>query len=336
MGLLSKLFGSNPDKAEVKSPSFEVSTRDDIPALQGDYAKAIFLWACGKSTPIRGKDDYSRYFLTECGIRNVPAYHRDMIKQGYLEKDDETKSLQNLKVAELKNMLSSLGLPVTGKKDTLIQRILDSGKAEEVLKQYPETYSLSTAGADFLSAHEDYVQLHRHKVWDISWQEYDAKHRPGQSFNDTAWGILNARAVKDTRLLGRVEYYFMYEILRDEGRRVDAIQMLLRVLYLDLSGVSGIPSYDMCRRKIISKKDLLNHFEANFMIAPGIIEPIAEYRDVYSDEMVDKLFGWKLPVQVCSKKTFLKLVHTALEGNFDTTEVTKDLKSEYNAFVKRL
>ena len=81
MGLLSKLFGSNSDKAEVKSPSFEVSTRDDIPALQGDYEKAIFLWACGKSTPIRGKDDYSRYFLTECGIRNVPAYHRDMIKQ---------------------------------------------------------------------------------------------------------------------------------------------------------------------------------------------------------------------------------------------------------------
>ena len=128
----------------------------------------------------------------------------------------------------------------------------------------------------------------------------------------------------------------MYEILRDEGRRVDAIQMLLRVLYLDLSGVSGIPSYDMCRRKIISKKDLLNHFEANFMIAPGIIEPIAEYRDVYSDEMVDKLFAWKLPVQVCSKKTFLKLVHAALEGNFDTTEVTKELKNEYNAFVKRL
>lgn len=336
MGLLSKLFGSSNAKTEVKSPSFEVITRDDVPALQGDYAKAIFLWACGKSTPVRGKDDYSRYFLTECGIQNVPAYHRDMIKQGYLEKDDEAKSLQNLKVAELKSLLTSLDLPVTGKKDALIQRILDSGKAAEVLKQYPETYSLSTVGADFLSAHDDYVQLHRHKVWDISWQEYDAKHKQGQSFNDTAWGILNARAVKDTRLFGRVEYYFMYEILHDEGRRADAIQMLLRVLYLDLSGVSGIPSYDMCRRKIISKKDLAEHFEANFILAPGIIEPIAGYRDVYTDEMVDKLFAWKLPVQVCSKKTFLKLVHAALEGNFDTTEVKKALSAEYASFIKHL
>lgn len=336
MGLLSKLFGLNNDKAEVKTPSFEVSTRDDIPTLQGDYAKAIFLWACGKSTPVRGKDEYSRYFLTECGIRNVPAYHRDMIKQGYLEKDNEVKSLQNLKVVELKDILTSHGLPVTGKKDTLIQRIMDSGKTSDVLKQYPDTFSLSAKGSEFLSAHEDYVQLHRHKVWDISWQEYDAKHKQGQSFNDTAWGILNARAVKDTRLFGRVEYYFMYEILRDERRRAEAIQMLLRVLYLDLSGVSGIPSYDMCRRKIISKKDLTEHFEAYFIIAPGIIEPIAEYRDVYTDDMVDKLYAWKLPVQVCSKKTFLKLVHAALEGNFDTTEVKKALIDEYASFIKHL
>jgi len=40
----------------------------EIPPLQGDYAKTVFLWAFSKPSPIRKADDYAAYFLYECGI----------------------------------------------------------------------------------------------------------------------------------------------------------------------------------------------------------------------------------------------------------------------------
>lgn len=72
------------------------------------------------------------------------------------------------------------------------------------------------------------------------------------------------------------------------------------------------------------------------MIAPGIINPIADYAEYYSDSIIDKLYSWKLPVQICSKGLFLKIVHSALDGNFNFDSTTSELKAAYNQFVNQL
>lgn len=46
-----------------------------IPEFQGDYAKAIFLWANAKKSQIKEDDGYARYILYECGIRNASDFH---------------------------------------------------------------------------------------------------------------------------------------------------------------------------------------------------------------------------------------------------------------------
>ena len=43
----------------------------EIPPLQRDYAKAVFLWAFSKPQPIRDDGYYASYFLYECGIRGI-------------------------------------------------------------------------------------------------------------------------------------------------------------------------------------------------------------------------------------------------------------------------
>lgn len=48
----------------------------------------------------------------------------------------------------------------------------------------------------------------------------------------------------------------MYQLLAEEGKRERAIEMLLRVLYIDLSGVFGMDCYKMYREGLYTKKDL--------------------------------------------------------------------------------
>ena len=341
MGFLSKLFSKKVDTPEIKvTIGSKVNTdpsTPDIPPYQGDYAKAIFLWAHDKASPVRGDDDYARYFLYECGIAKPAVYHSKLIQEGYFTKAPVSAVLGSLKLPELKEILSSIGQSTTGKKEVLIERIIansDTQMLDSICKE--ELFVLSEVGKTFLSQHNDYVQLHKHKTWGIEWREYDANYRAGLSFYDVVWGILNRRILQDKKNFGRGEYLFMYQLLAEEGKKERAIEMLLRVLYIDLSGVLGMSCYQMYKTGFYTKKELLEYFNVAIMLAPGIINPISEYKDFYSDEMVDRIYDQKLPVQICDRKLFLTLVHSVLDGTYDESVIEKKLKTAYNKFVQEL
>ena len=155
MGFLSKLFSNKSDGPEAKvTISSEVnvaSNASDIPPYQGDYAKTIFIWAHDKASPIRKNDDYPRYFLYECGISNPSSYHAKLIQEGYFIKASKASVLNSFKVTELKEILTIMGQPVTGKKDALIERIIST--ADEItLDSFckEELFVLSEMGEPFL------------------------------------------------------------------------------------------------------------------------------------------------------------------------------------------
>lgn len=347
MGIFSKIFGkkennfsSTPSK-DSSVPNIEISwnveVNNEIPPLQGDYAKTIFLWAFSKASPIRPKSEYAAYFLYECGIQNASAYHRQMIDEGYFATSSTEDKLQSLKVAELKEILTSLGLTATGKKAVLVQRILENASSELLSHFFTEeTYSLTDKGAVFLAEHEDYVKLHKHKTWGIDWQEYDSKHKPGFSFYDTVSRIFNERIIQDSQNFGRSEYFFMYQLLEEEGKRSNALEMLLRVLYIDLSGIEGSSSYYLYKEGVETLKELEEHFSIAIMLAPGIIKTIADYKDVFSDIMIDHLYEWRLPMQVCSKGLFTRIIHSLMENTLDEKAIETELKKAYCKAIRKL
>lgn len=343
MGFLSKLFSkkekvTNPSvKITITSKSNVNSWEPDIPPFQGDYAKTIFLWAHEKANVVRKNEEYARYFLYECGILNPSAYHVDLINKGYFEKAPTKAILDTFKVADLKQILSSIGQVSTGKKEMLIERILQNADENTLKTLYTENlYVLSESGKKFVAEHNDYVLVHKHKNWGIDWKEYDSHHRPGYSFYDTVWGIFNKRIIEDKKNFGRNIYLYMYQLLAEEGKKKRAIEMLLRVLYIDLSGVCGMDCYRMYKDGFYTKKDLTEYFNVAIMIAPGIINPISEYKDVYTDEIIERLYEQKLPVQICDKKLFTKIVHSVLDGTYDETSIEAELKSAYDKFVRAL
>lgn len=201
MGILSKLLGKkeetnakskkvnvvskenengdieiNLEKETKKSKTMikvSIETSNDgpeVPEYQENYAQAVFLNAYQKASPILRNSEYQGYLLYECGIRNASEYHQRMIQEGYLAEASFKDRISALKVADLKMVLKKAGLATTGKKDVLIQRILDSGAEESIDAVSAEAlFSLSETGAAFLTEYQDYVKLHQHKVWNISW-----------------------------------------------------------------------------------------------------------------------------------------------------------------------
>lgn len=342
MGFFSKLF--NFEKADNKETEISISFNKnnnhsyepEIPELQGNYAKAVFLNAYSKPSPIKEKEAYQAYLLYECGIKDVPAYHRKMIKEGYLAPSTYEEKLSALKVTDLKDILRELKLPLSGKKDALIQRILSIDSHEVVSKHFSQKlYSITQKGKYFLEDNEDYIRIHKHGNWEIDWQEYDSRKQPGYSFYDVVWGIFNERILTCTDF-GRNEYYLMYELLMEENKRKRACQMILHVLYIDLSGTSGKYLLESYNSKYINKNELISNLYNTLFMAPGIIGPIAEFKDVYEEAFVDRLYEHQLPVQVCSKQLFKSIINALISNTFDEEYYNSELKKECLRFVNRL
>lgn len=353
MGLLAKLFRNKSEKNTlekteqyIKSNNSEnepivritnnMNQQPDIPQFQGDYAKTIFLYATSKSSPVKADSDYVKYLLYECGIREPARYHRQMIEEGYLQASTIEDMVTALKMDILKEILKQLGLPVSGKKAELVERIMNANN-EEIIHEYCriQTYAISEKGKQFLQDHDAYLMLHRNKNWGISWKEYDQCRREGYGFYDTIWGILNKRVVNEPTMgLMRCDYYNMYEVLYQEGKRKNALEMLLRVIYIDFSGVCGMEFWDLYTSGVYSKKEILDTYDVAVMIAPGLINSLDQYKDIFDPSIVDHIYEFKLPFCCCDQKLFLSIISSIMNETYDEEAVNNKLKAAYRKCLK--
>lgn len=345
MGFISKLFGKKEEATSNISiqiadanPQNEISLTSDIPTLQGDYAKTVFLWAHEKASSVKSNDSYAKYFLYECGISDPVKYHKDLIAQGYFVEAPISDVLDSFKVTDLKQILVKMGKSTTGKKDVLIERIAENISDELINEVCPnKMYVLSEIARIFLQEHQNYVLVHKYKTnWGIDWHEFDANYRPGLSFYDVAWSIFNRRVLEDTHNFGRNGYLNMYQLLVEEKKRERAFEMLLRVIYIDLSGVCDYNSQKLYSSGVYTKKQLYEHFDIAIMLAPGLVKDVPLFSDIYNDVIIDKLYEQKLPVQVCDKDLFRSIILSILDGSYDENKVREKLEQAYKKVVEAL
>lgn len=312
-------------------------TEPNIPPLQGNYAKAVFLWGFSKPSQIRVDNSYAAYFLYECGIRDCVKYHEKLIQDGYLIDAGPEELLDSFKLPELKNMLRELNQSVSGKKAVLIERIMENAESDFLSSHCPKKmYKLSDIGINFLRIHGDYIQVHKHKNWGVSWQEYDQYAKSGQDYLATMWNVFNSRLQNAGIQESRSLYYYQYSILMEQRKRSDALEMLLRVFYLDLSGVLAQPMFNMYQEKFYTKKDLREYVNIALMLAPGLVTALGEFDDIYVPEMIDMLFDWKLPVQICDKELFREIIEKSISRSLDEEQAYRKIKNAYNRFVDKL
>lgn len=121
----------------------------------------------------------------------------------------------------------------------------------------------------------------------------------GEAYINVVWRIINDRLKTANLQKQRNLYLSLYQILKEKGNMSDALEMLLKVFYLDFSGIEGENSYHLYREGILTKKILKEYFQICILLAPGNVKLLSEYKELYDAEMIEQLYSWQLPTNIC-------------------------------------
>lgn len=136
----------------------------DIKYTRNDnYATAALLkWSESGKAVGNDKTDYPYYLQSTFKILDPVKYHKKLISMGYLEPADVSMSLKCLKVNELKEILKKNNLPVSGKKDDLINTIISNVNCD--LLNLERFYVPSTLGMAHLKRYEYVFRLNNYGI----------------------------------------------------------------------------------------------------------------------------------------------------------------------------
>lgn len=304
------LFGFGKKKKSKPEISFSIEETISKPSMTASKATApstnyqiaaLLNWGQSGKPIGQTVEDYSRNLSYQYGISDPIAFHKEVIRDGYLIEGSPKDNLSKLKVAELKEILNKHSLPSTGKKADLIQRILDSVDATTL--GIKPIYVLSPKGKAHL---DEYAYIFSFQRYGISFEEFDAGKRAYPNLsnpNDIVFRILNDRYNRHNTErsfgLARNDVLCMSYLLADEQHYEDGLFHLIVVLYYDLSGLGN--------------NNLLAEFE-DVIVPPGIASLLQKYSCYFDAAMVGRCCErYALPHHYFTKAQFARCLNDIFE-----------------------
>lgn len=178
---MSSYPGTNMERRVV---TFEERKKTTFPSTNGLYvAEILLLEYCSYGKYPKPTSGYPGFWWFEYGIRDVGHALDSLFQRGFLRWAPKASFISSLKVDELKQILQAAGLPYTGKKAELVERIrTEIPETMLVIPSYVPKYELTELGRDELdrNGYVVYMQRHPHKttedgrfgatftVWDIN------------------------------------------------------------------------------------------------------------------------------------------------------------------------
>lgn len=226
--------------------------------------------------------DFPSYFEYDYNIN--PSKHIDiLVNKGYLEFQKSERSIAKLKVTELKDILKVENLPINGKKDILIQRIMEN--FDNLESKISSSLCLTNAGQDLVNKNKGLILAHKDKyISPIEYDEYSKKYAE-YSYNDIKKSILKDRIKKSLRQknygLVRNDYLAFGEMYFDNKEFDKSLEYYILTMLYDCSGLGNhynyIPkpvylpkmlnSYVVTKLRNCEEKCDTNEFSSKFEIA---------------------------------------------------------------------
>lgn len=242
----------------------------------------LFLWYLDGTDA--SADGIAGYWTHDYHI-DYGSVSKKLFSYGYLTFANTEVKLSNQKVPELKKLLADNGLPVSGRKDALVQRILENilqEKIDQVLSG--EYFALTPAGADLVAANDHLVYVHRHRAhFDVSLKIADdiKNAHPKYSCYDVARAALERDGRRFYKAkdwgLWRNTLYNRSVVYQEQGDTAPELKLLLQVSYLDARGYGNNDSLEphlailapaivsritrLCKEQQIGKDALYNKFQ---------------------------------------------------------------------------
>lgn len=272
-----------------------------------DYADANFLHMLAQqANPIRTSvDEYPRYVSYDLQIHDPIKKHKQLLKEGFIAEATTAEILDTFKVAELKSILETNGIPAKGKKADLIKQILENINPSAL--KIPVMYCVSEKGKGFIEQNADLIKLFRNP-YNITYEEYiTTKNNRAVSYNNVVWEIFNRREMFVGNSYGAKmnNEYNRAKFLKSEGNFVESLRYYIHTLFFDLNNPSRIiPDW--------AKKDWDGSVS---QIGSDILENIFELRANYMPKMAEECFDYLEPSKILvKKKDFAQILNDIFEA----------------------
>lgn len=241
MSFFDKLFKKTTKNFTKTSTDISQQTDDNLLEI-GDVI--LLHWLDTSST-----DRFPSYFEIDYFIN--PQLHRNkLIRLGLLEDQKSERSLKKLRVSELKEILNKENFKTSGKKDTLIERIMENIEVFETV--IPSSLCATALGKQVLNDKQYLIKAHQDRhITPIEYSDYLSKF-PNLNFDEIKSSILNDRMSKNVNLqqfgLVRNDNHAFAEMYRNKKEYYLAMEYYIKVLLLDCSGLSN--NYDYIKNPI--------------------------------------------------------------------------------------
>lgn len=280
----------------------------------------VFLnWVNGKK--ILNQFEYPQFFYYDYGITNCNQFHLELIEEGYLKESSLKSYLITRKIDELKKILENNNLKKTGKKEELIERILNEIEPSKI-ELDDKYYELTDKGIKIIKDNEYILKLRKLHIPIEEYEKVVNKIGENNSFNTIVWKLYNEKLEEEFKNKNFGMYrniiLEMASFLHTQNNYEKELDYLLRGLYCDLSGIGN-------KGIVEEKRDL-------FIPEVSSIYDLGEY---FKEEMLEECFKIKLPFHYCNNKLFEKIVYDILEGSTEE-EILRKYKSRMNKTPKDL
>lgn len=226
-------------------PSLHDLVAAATPSKQGLYPHEILMLNYASTYKTSG-NTFQGFWLYEYGVNNPQAVLDSLLARGFISIGGIKDTLQRQTVSTLKMELSRIKAKASGKKEALIERILELEDTATLEAQFPDKYFVPTEkGVREISDNEYVLYLHRKRymsVWEMNklLNANGPRHLP---YRDILWGEFNRQSLEHINNLDfglyRNTRLSMYEFLMEENRYRDAFSCLCEVLYSDFSGLGN-------------------------------------------------------------------------------------------------
>ena len=282
-----------------------------------ELKNTLFLnWCDGKKLDV----EYPRYFSSRYNMKNLDAKHKKLIEDGSLIKASDDLIFKNMTVSELKEVLRKYNLKVSGKKQELIDRLIDNNiKAPTDIN---DIFILSDKGKEFIKENHPWITYHKFSMHNITeaefvsvWNQLKASYKFTPPGNDIVWKILSDRAIKAQLNNKFTDFRFarhgMFDVLVDENKISGAVKFAIEICTIDLSGLNNYP---------INKYN-----KPVIFLAPYFVNYIANNMEYYNESGFEFIKNYEnISVMSVSKMKYY------LEKSFvDFDAVEEELRKKY-------
>ena len=301
MSLFSTLFGKKKDESEnIKTPAQKSTNKTPNapnlhlrgrPDANGLYPSELVLLAVAERYKTT-ETNFPTYSFQKYEIINPQKMLKNLYTRGFLEIGSPIDMLSSFKVAELKEMASSIGIEATGKKADIISAL--SSVAPDTLADYikerkwkltdlghtalmqnpyiqyfldPHEYDVTNVGVTIWSVNEDFIKDTKRPYRDIIYRQLNDQ----MNKSCIAFQMNPLSGSADTHTYCEC-YRLMGLFIEEEGKSyINASDMYFQYLYKNINihaARSLLVGYKLAQNDKKYQKELISRYYDNIQLCP--------------------------------------------------------------------